>query len=88
MTTTYDSGDFPAAYAKAMEMSDYDGFGKRRRESGKRKKWRGIGISCMLEHAGALPTEGALLQFPGGDKLDFAGRSEEIEILAIKTPRG
>jgi carbon-monoxide dehydrogenase large subunit len=69
VTTTYDSGDFPAAYAKAMEMSDYDSFGKRKRESAKRKKWRGIGISCMLEHAGALPTEGALLQFPGGDKL-------------------
>lgn len=69
VTTTYDSGDFPAIYAKAMEMADYDNFGKRKRESGKRKKWRGIGISCMLEHAGALPTEGALLQFPGGDKL-------------------
>jgi carbon-monoxide dehydrogenase large subunit len=69
VTTTYDSGDFPAAYAKAMEMSDYEGFGKRKRESGKRRKWRGIGISCMLEHAGALPTEGALLQFPGGDRL-------------------
>ena len=26
----------------------------------------------MLEHAGALPTEGALLQFPGGDKLVMA----------------
>jgi carbon-monoxide dehydrogenase large subunit len=69
VTTTYDSGDFPAVYAKAMALSDYDGFGKRRRESAKRKKWRGIGISCMLEHAGALPTEGALLQFPGGDRL-------------------
>jgi carbon-monoxide dehydrogenase large subunit len=69
VTTTYDSGDFPAIYAKAMEMADYDSFGKRKRESGKRKKLRGIGISCMLEHAGALPTEGALLQFPGGDKL-------------------
>ena len=69
VTTTYDSGDFPAIYAKAMEMADYDNFNKRKRESGKRKKLRGIGISCMLEHAGALPTEGALLQFPGGDKL-------------------
>ena len=69
VTTTYDSGDFPAIYAKAMEMADYDNFSKRKRESTKRKKLRGIGISCMLEHAGALPTEGALLQFPGGDKL-------------------
>jgi carbon-monoxide dehydrogenase large subunit len=69
VTTTYDSGDFPGAFAKAMELSEYDSFNKRKRESAKRKKLRGIGISCMLEHAGALPTEGALLQFPGGDKL-------------------
>jgi carbon-monoxide dehydrogenase large subunit len=69
VTTTYDSGDFPGAFAKAMELSEYDGFNKRKRESGKRKKLRGIGVSCMLEHAGALPTEGALLQFPGGDRL-------------------
>jgi len=67
--TTYDSGDFPALYAKALELSDYKNFNKRKRESAKRKKLRGIGISCMLEHAGALPTEGASLMFPGGDKL-------------------
>ena len=69
VTTTYDSGDFPGAFAKAMELSEYDGFNKRRRESVRTKKLRGIGISCMLEHAGALPTEGAALSFPGGDTL-------------------
>ncbi|MBV9261874.1 MAG: molybdopterin-dependent oxidoreductase, partial [Pseudolabrys sp.] len=72
VTTTYDSGDFPGAFAKAMELSEYDSFNKRKRESAKRKKLRGIGISCMLEHAGALPTEGAGLSFPGGDKLVMA----------------
>jgi carbon-monoxide dehydrogenase large subunit len=72
VTTTYDSGDFPGAFAKAMELSEYDRFNKRKRESAKRKKYRGIGISCMLEHAGALPTEGALLQFPGRDTLVMA----------------
>ncbi|HZL38960.1 MAG TPA: xanthine dehydrogenase family protein molybdopterin-binding subunit [Pseudolabrys sp.] len=72
VTTTYDSGDFSGAFAKAVELSEYDSFNKRKRESAKRKKWRGIGISCMLEHAGALPTEGALLQFPGSDTLVMA----------------
>jgi len=72
VTTTYDSGDFPGAFAKALELSDYRNFNKRRRESARRGKLRGIGISCMLEHAGALPTEGALLQFPGDDKLVMA----------------
>jgi carbon-monoxide dehydrogenase large subunit len=69
VATTYDSGDFPAIFAKALELSDYKGFNKRKRESAKRKKLRGLGISCMLEHAGALPTESASLMFPGGDKL-------------------
>jgi carbon-monoxide dehydrogenase large subunit len=69
VTTTYDSGDFATAYAKAMELAEYDSFNKRRREAARRGKLRGIGISCMLEHAGALPTEGALLQFLGGNTL-------------------
>jgi carbon-monoxide dehydrogenase large subunit len=72
VATTYDSGDFPAIYAKALEMSDYKNFNKRKRDSAKRKKLRGIGISCMLEHAGAMPTESASLMFPGGDKLIMA----------------
>jgi len=72
VTTTYDSGDFPTMFAKALELSDYKNFKKRKRESAKRKKLRGIGISCMLEHAGALPTESASLAFPGGDMLIMA----------------
>jgi carbon-monoxide dehydrogenase large subunit len=66
---TYDSGDFPGIVDQALKLSDYANFNKRRRESARRKKYRGIGISCMLEHAGALPKEEASLSFPGGDKL-------------------
>jgi aerobic carbon-monoxide dehydrogenase large subunit len=69
VTTTIDSGDFPGMFEIAMELSDYANFNKRKRESARRKKYRGIGISCMLEHSGALPTEGAALTFPGADKL-------------------
>jgi len=72
VTTTYDSGDFPALFAKALDLSDYKNFNKRKREAARRKKLRGIGISCMLEHAGALPTESASLMFPGGDRLILA----------------
>ena len=56
---TYDSGDFPAIVDKALELADFDNFNKRRRESAKRKKLRRIGVSCMLEHAGAMPMETA-----------------------------
>ena len=66
---TYDSGDFPGIVDKALALADYANFNKRRRKSAKRKKFRGIGVSCMLEHAGALPTETASVAFPGDDKL-------------------
>jgi len=66
---TYDSGDFPGIVDKALALADYANFNKRRRLSAKNKKFRGIGMSCMLEHAGALPTETASVAFPGEDKL-------------------
>ena len=67
--TTYDSGDFAPILEKALALSHYAEFKKRRRESYRRGKLRGIGVSCFLEHAGALPTESAALLFPGGDRL-------------------
>ena len=67
---TYDSGDFPAIVDKALELADFANFNKRRRDSAKRKKLRGIGVSFMLEHAGALPMEQASVSFPGGDAVD------------------
>jgi len=66
---TYDSGDFPAIVDRALELADYDNFNRRRRESAKRKKLRGIGVSCMLEHAGAMPMEQASVSFPGGEQI-------------------
>ncbi len=66
---TYDSGDFPGIVDKALALADYAGFSKRKREAAKRKKLRGIGVSCMLEHAGATPMETASLSFPGDNKL-------------------
>jgi carbon-monoxide dehydrogenase large subunit len=46
---TYDSGDFPAILKQALEVSDWKGFNKRKRESKKAGKLRGIGIGCYLE---------------------------------------
>jgi len=67
--TTYDSGDFAPILDKALALAHYAEFKKRRRDSFRRKKLRGIGVSCFLEHAGALPTESASLLFPGDRKL-------------------
>src|SRR6185436_565781 len=44
--TTYDSGDFPAILKSALEAADWKGFNKRRRESKRRGKLRGIGVGC------------------------------------------
>ena len=67
--TTIDSGEFASVLDKALALADYDGFRQRRRTAAKRGKYRGIGISCMLEHAGGVPLEGASLTFPGGETL-------------------
>ena len=45
----YDSGDFPAVFKHALELSDVKGFGKRKRDSKKRGRLRGLGIGCFLE---------------------------------------
>ena len=67
--TTYDSGDFEPILDKALELADYDGFKKRKREAARRGKYRGIGVCCMLEHAGGSPVESAMLTFPGDGTL-------------------
>jgi carbon-monoxide dehydrogenase large subunit len=70
--TTYDSGEFPVIVDKALKLADVDGFKKRRKEAAKRGKLRGLGISCVLEHAGGAPLEGAALRFPGGEGMILA----------------
>ncbi|HEX2653842.1 MAG TPA: xanthine dehydrogenase family protein molybdopterin-binding subunit [Xanthobacteraceae bacterium] len=46
---TYDSGDFPAVFSRAIELADWSGFKQRRRESRKRGKLRGFGVGSYLE---------------------------------------
>ena len=67
--TTFDSGDFEGVLDKALGLAHYDDFKKRQRDARRRGKLRGIGLSCFLEHAGALPTEDASLTFDGNTLL-------------------
>jgi len=69
--TTYDSGDFAPILDKALSLAGFDSFKARRREAKARGKYRGIGISCMLEHSGGSPIEGAWLTFPGDGTLQI-----------------
>ncbi|PTM52333.1 xanthine dehydrogenase family protein molybdopterin-binding subunit [Phreatobacter oligotrophus] len=54
---TYDCGDYKASLAKAMEMADVKGFGKRRREAARRGKLRGLGYSTYIEACGIAPSQ-------------------------------
>jgi carbon-monoxide dehydrogenase large subunit len=67
--TTFDSGDFPAVFEKALALADVEGFAERKRISAEDGKLRGLGISCFVEHSGGVPNEGAFLSFPGNDRL-------------------
>ncbi len=46
---TYDSGDFQAVFSKALEVADYDNFARRKRDSRKNGKLRGIAVGSYLE---------------------------------------
>jgi carbon-monoxide dehydrogenase large subunit len=46
---TYDSGDFQGVFNKALEISDHANFARRRKESRKRGKLRGIAVGSYLE---------------------------------------
>jgi aerobic carbon-monoxide dehydrogenase large subunit len=46
---TYDSGDFQGVFDKALEISDHAGFAKRKKESRKGGKLRGIAVGSYLE---------------------------------------
>jgi carbon-monoxide dehydrogenase large subunit len=47
--STYDSGDFATVLKKALDAGDVKGFGKRKRESRKRGRLRGLGVGSYLE---------------------------------------
>src|SRR6476660_678945 len=46
---TYDSGDFQGVFAKALEISDHANFARRKKESRKAGKLRGIAVGSYLE---------------------------------------
>ncbi|MCW5685682.1 MAG: xanthine dehydrogenase family protein molybdopterin-binding subunit [Pseudolabrys sp.] len=54
---TYDSGDYLASLKKAMEIADVKGFAKRKRDSARNGKLRGIGYSNYIEACGIAPSQ-------------------------------
>jgi carbon-monoxide dehydrogenase large subunit len=53
----YDAGDYDASMRKALEMADYANLGKRKAESAKQGKLRGVGFSAYIEACGIAPSK-------------------------------
>src|SRR5499427_2836662 len=53
----YDAGDYNASLKKALELADYKGFAKRKRDSARNGKLRGIGLSTYIEACGIAPSQ-------------------------------
>jgi aerobic carbon-monoxide dehydrogenase large subunit len=53
---TYDCGDFPKIFARALEMADYARFAERRARARHMLRLRGIGMACYVESSGVAPS--------------------------------
>jgi aerobic carbon-monoxide dehydrogenase large subunit len=56
---TYDNGAYHAVMEKALRMADWDGFERRRAESRKQGKCRGIGVANYVDTSTGAPRERA-----------------------------
>ena len=79
--SVYDSGDPPGQLALAEKVSDWKGFDKRRRESEKHAKLRGIGCAMFIEPSGGghAPREEAAIKF---------GESGNATLYVLSGPSG
>ncbi len=73
----YDSGDFPAAFEKALAAADYKGFEARKAQSAARGKKRGVGVCCYLEISGGHYEEPARVTFENGKAVVSLGSAPQ-----------
>src|SRR5262249_4857901 len=66
----FDSGEFEKVMKLAMENADWQGFAKRRRESERRGRLRGIGMATYTERCGGGFPETASIEFKG-DRIEL-----------------
>ncbi len=52
----YDSGNYNLALSEALKLADYANYGKRKAESERRGKLRGIGFAAYIEACGIAPS--------------------------------
>jgi aerobic carbon-monoxide dehydrogenase large subunit len=72
---TYDSGNYPAALQKVLEISDYASFKEKQLELRKKGKYIGMGVTYVLEPSGASVPDSFTQGFDGTTiKVDPSGR--------------
>jgi carbon-monoxide dehydrogenase large subunit len=71
---TYDPGDFPAAFERALALLGYDDWRRRQAAQTDGALRIGIGVACYLQGSGLGPFEGATVKVdPSGKVLVFIG---------------
>jgi aerobic carbon-monoxide dehydrogenase large subunit len=75
----YDSGDYAAAQDRALALADWRGFDSRRTESGRRGRYRGIGIANYIELNTGVPRERAeITVHPDAGRADAPARIDVV----------
>ena len=69
----YDSGDFAALMARAMEKADWKGFAGRRKAS---RKLRGIGLAMYIERCGGGPGDTIRVKVDGDKVTAYSGMQD------------
>jgi carbon-monoxide dehydrogenase large subunit len=67
---TYDSGDYRKIMDRALELADWKGISKRRREAKRNGKLRGIGFASYIEATSGSPREYAKIDVQPGGHVD------------------
>ena len=66
---TYDPGDFPAAFERALTLLDYDGWRRRQKAQGAGAHRIGVGVACYAQGTGLGPYEGATVRVDPSGKV-------------------
>ncbi len=73
----YDSGDYPAAQARALAAADWSGIEERRRASAERGRLRGIGIANAVKGTGRGPFETGIVRIAASGRVSvYTGACE------------
>jgi aerobic carbon-monoxide dehydrogenase large subunit len=89
----YDSGEFEAIMDKALVLADWDGYPKRKEQTSRSGRIRGLGIACFMECVGGFPNEGADIRFTHDGRVllvvatQSQGQSHETTFPQVVTRR-